>query len=222
MDRAFLLDFLRNLAANNHKAWMDENRADYHRARAIYTALVAEVLAGLQQFEPDLRGLTPTDVMFRINKNDRSQRDPEPYKRRMGAGMKRGGRHAPVAGYFMAVQPGGHTWMGAGIWKPDTANLTRVRQEIHYNGPEFQALRETPDLQHHFPTGLQGDRLQRPPRGYDQHTPDLEWLRLKEFTVAQPFPDTEVLRADFAARVVTGLRAAQPLVRFLNQALLDG
>lgn len=222
MDRAFLLDFLRDLAANNHKAWMDAHRADYHRARAIFTALVQEVLTGLQEFEPDTRGLTPADVMFRINKNDRSQRDPEPYKRRMGAGLKRDGRHAPWAGYFLAVQPEGHTWMGAGIWRPDTAGLTRIRQEIHYNGPEFQALRDDAELRRLFPAGLQGERLQRPPRGYDQHTPDLEWLRLKEFRVAQPFPDADVLRPDFVARVVAGLRVTQPLVRFLNEALHDG
>lgn len=219
MDRTFLLDFLRNLAANNHKAWMDENRAAYHQARAIYAALVQEVLTGLQEFEPDLRALTPTDVMFRINKNDRSQRDPEPYKRRMGAGMKRGGRHAPWAGYFLAVQPEGHTWMGAGVWKPDTAALTRIRQEIHYNGAEFRALREAPELLHYFPAGLQGERLQRPPRGYDQQTPDLEWLQLKEFKVSQTFSDSEVLSPDFAARVVAGLRTTQPLVQFLNQAM---
>ena len=221
MDHAFLLDFLRNLAANNHKAWMDENRAAYHQARAIFAALVQEALTGLQEFEPDLRALTPADVMFRINKNDRSQRDPEPYKRRMGAGMKRGGRHAPWAGYFLAVQPDNQTWMGAGIWKPDTTRLTRVRQEIHYNGAEFRALREDPALRRYFPAGLQGEQLQRPPRGYDQQTPDLEWLRLKEFRVAQTFPDAEVLRPDFMARVVAGLRTTQPLVQFLNQAIRD-
>ena len=221
MDRAFLLDFLRNLAANNHKSWMDANRGDYHQARALFAALVQEVLAGLQDFEPDMRGLAPADVMYRINKNDRSQRDPEPYKRRMGAGMKRGGRHAPWAGYFLAVQPDGHSWMGAGIWQPDPARLARVRQEIHYNGAEFLALRENSALRHSFPAGLQGERLQRPPRGYDQHTPDLEWLRLKEFTVAATFPDADVLRPDFGARVVAGLRATQPLVRFLNHALID-
>ncbi|MDF7810351.1 DUF2461 domain-containing protein [Hymenobacter sp. YC55] len=219
MDRTFLLDFLRNLAANNHKAWMDDNRAAYNQARAIYTALIQEVLTGLQEFDPDLRALTPADVMFRINKNDRSQRDPEPYKRRMGAGMKRDGRHAPWAGYFLAVQPEGHTWMGAGVWKPDTTALTRIRQEIYYNGAEFQTLREDPQLLHYFPAGLQGERLQRPPRGYNQQTPDLEWLRLKEFRVSQTFPDSEVLRPDFAARVVTGLRTTLPLVRFLNQAM---
>ena len=221
MDRAFLLDFLRNLAANNHKAWMDAHRADYHRARAIYTALVQEVLTGLQTFEPEVRGLTPADVMFRINKNDRSQRDPEPYKRRMGAGMKRDGRHAPWAGYFLAIQPEGHSWIGGGIWRPDTVGLTRIRQEIHNNGAEFRAIREAADLQQHFPAGVQGEQLQRPPRGYDRNTPDLEWLQLKQFTVVQNFPDTDVLRPNFVPRVLAGLRAAQPLVRFLNDGLKE-
>ena len=36
--------------------------------------------------------------MYRLHKNDRTQRDPEPYKRRLGAGLVPGGRHAPAAG----------------------------------------------------------------------------------------------------------------------------
>lgn len=221
MDRAFLLDFLRRLAANNHKAWMDEHRADYHQARAVFTVLVQEAIAGLQAFEPDALGLTPPDVMFRINKNDRSQRDPEPYKRRMGAALKRGGRHAPVAGYFVAVQPEGHTWMGAGIWRMEPAGLARIRQEIHYNSAGFHAVRQDAALLQQFPAGLQGTRLQSAPRGYSRHDPDLEWLQLKEFGVAHTFSDADVLRPDFVERVVAGWRAAQPLVRFLNEALRD-
>ncbi len=108
------------------------------------------------------------------------------------------------------------------MWKPDTPALTRIRQEIHYNGTAFQALREAPALRRQFPAGVQGEQLQRPPRGYNQHTPDLEWLRLKEFTVRHAFPDADVVRADFPARVIAGLRTAQPLVQFLNEALLAG
>lgn len=218
-ERAFLLEFMRGLGANNHKAWMDEHRADYQRARAAYTALVQEALAGLQAFEPELRGLRPTDVMFRINKNDRSQRDPEPYKRQMGARLAAGGRHARWAGYYLAVGPDGRTWVGAGKRQPVPADLARIRQEIHYSSAEFQRIREAPVLAQHFPDGLQGEQLQRPPRGYEASDPDIGWLKKKEFVVARHFPDEAVLHPDFTARVLESWRAAQPLVGFLNGAL---
>ena len=219
MDLPFLLDFLRNLAANNNKAWMDVNRADYHRARATFTALIQEVLHGLQRFDPDLQGITPSDSMFRINKNDRFQQSDEPYKKRMGAGMGRGGRHSPWASYYLAVEPNGQTLVGAGKWHPESTGLARIRQEIHYNGVEFQALREAPRLLHHFPDGFEGERLQRPPKGYDKNDPDIEWLKLKDFFVSHSFSDAELLAPDFTQRVLASFQAAQPLVRFLNRAL---
>lgn len=216
----FVLDFLRDLAANNNKAWMDAHRADYHRARADYTAFVAEVLRGAQQLEPDLTGLTPQDVMFRINKNDRFQQSDEPYKRHMGAGIKRGGRHSPWAGFFVAVQPGGETYLGAGRWMPEPAQLLRVRQEIHYNPDAFHALRQDPELLRHFPAGLDKTQaLKTAPKGYDRTDPDIEWLRLKSFFVWQAVPDADVLRPDFAARVLAAWQAALPFVHFLNEAM---
>jgi len=218
MNRTFLLDFLRGLAANNHKPWMDEHRADYHQARAVFRELAAEVLQGVQQFEPDLQALTPNETMFRINKNDRFQQSQAPYKRHMGAGLKRDGRHSRWAGYFLIVEPG-NSWLGAGKWQPDTTGLQRIRQEIHYAADAFHALRQQPDFVQHFPAGVEGERLQRPPKGYDKTDPDIEWLKLKSFIVHRPVSDAELLRPDFVARALESLRAAQPLVQFLNEAI---
>ncbi|QDA59188.1 DUF2461 domain-containing protein [Hymenobacter jejuensis] len=220
MTLAFLLDFLRELAANNHKSWMDANRAEYHRARAVFRELVEGVLQGVQDFEPEMRSLTANDTMYRINKNDRFQQSDEPYKRHMGAGMTRGGRHAPWAGYFLAIEPG-DSWIGVGKWHPESAGLARIRQEIHYNSEVFHQMRQDADLLRHFPAGLEGERLQRPPKGYDKNDPDLEWLKLKDFTVFKSFSDADVLHPDFVKIVVADLRAGQPLVQFLNQALAE-
>ncbi len=224
MNLALVLDFLRDLAAHNHKAWMDEHRPRYHAARTEYTALVAELLQlAAADLEPGLRGLRPADLMFRINKNDRSQLDPEPYKRHMGAGFKLGGRHSARAGYFVAVQPGGGTYVGAGYRRPAPEELARIRQEIHYNGPAFHALRQNKALLQHFPAGLdQAQALKTAPKGYLRTDPDIEWLRLKSFFVWQHLPDADVVRPDFPARVLEAWQAARPLVGFLNEALDPG
>ena len=221
MELDYLLRFLAELAANNTTAWMADHRAEYQRARAACTQLVGEVLAQAAATDPELAGLRPADVLFRLHKNDRAHRDPEPYKRRMGAGLKRGGRHAPRAGYFVAIQPGGLSWLGAGTFHPTPAMLAAIRQEIHYNSAAFHALRRAPALLRYFPQGLDitGPQLTRPPRGYTADDPNLQWLRLKTMGVGRFYTDAEVLAPDFVAQLVAGIAAARPLANFLNEAL---
>ena len=221
MDLDYLLHFLARLAANNTTVWMAAHRTDYQRARAACTGLVREVLAQVATTDPDLADLTTTDVLFRLHKNDRAHRDPEPYKRRMGAGIKRGGRHAPRSGYFLAIQPEGQSWLGAGTFHPTPGMVAAIRQEIHYNGAEFHQLRQAPELLHYFPAGLDttGPQLSRPPRGYAATDPDLAWLRLKTFGVGRFYSDAEVLAPDFEAQIVAAIAAARPLVDFFNAAL---
>ncbi|GAB3227488.1 DUF2461 domain-containing protein [Hymenobacter seoulensis] len=222
MNLSLVLDFLRDLATSNNKPWMDAHRADYHRARAEYTAFVESLLRDAAEFEPGLRGLKAQDVMFRINKNDRFQQSDEPYKRHMGAGLKPGGRHSPWAGYFVAVEPNGETYVGAGRWMPEPAQLARIRQEIHYNAPAFHALRQDPGLLQQFPLGLDTSQtLKTAPKGYDRTDPDIEWLRLKSYFVWRSFSDAEVRRPDFPARVLEAWQAARPFVQFLNEAMRD-
>ncbi|GAB3857198.1 hypothetical protein GCM10028822_30510 [Hymenobacter terrigena] len=221
MELEYLLNFLARLAANNTTAWMAEHRPDYQRARAACTELVRQVLARVAATDPDLADLTTSDVMFRLHKNDRAHRDPEPYKRRMGAGLKRGGRHAPRAGYFLAIQPDGRSWLGAGTFHPTPELLAAIRQEIHYNGDEFHRLRQAPELLRYFPDGIDttGAQLTRPPRGYAATDPDVTWLRLKTFGVGRFYADAEVLAPGFVEEVVAGIAAARPLVDFFNAAI---
>jgi uncharacterized protein (TIGR02453 family) len=221
MDNAFVLDFLRRLAANNNTAWMQAHRADYLRARDSFAALVTEVLRQATPLAPELADLTPAQVMFRLHKNDRSQTDPEPYKRRFGSGLVPGGRHAQRAGYFLALSPGGHSWLRAGRFTPTPLELAAIRQEIHYSSDEFHRRLADPALLHHFPTGLDlgGEQLTRPPRGYAADDPNLPWLKLKSFGVGRLFSDEEVLGPDFIGRVVAGIQAARPWVTFLDTAL---
>ncbi|RZK29137.1 MAG: DUF2461 domain-containing protein, partial [Hymenobacter sp.] len=160
-------------------------------------------------------------VMFRLHKNDRSQTDPEPYKRRLGAGLVPGGRHALRAGYFLALMPGGGSWLRAGRFSPTPAELAAIRQEIHYSSDEFHRRIADTELLQHFPTGLDrnAEQLTRPPRGYAATDPELPWLKLKSYGVGRLFADEDVLQPDFIGRVVAGIQAARPWVEFLNTAL---
>lgn len=221
MDLAFVLDFLRRLAANNTTAWMQAHRADYLRARDTFAALVAEVLHRATPRLPELADLTPAQTMFRLHKNDRSQTDPEPYKRRLGAGLVPGGRHAERAGYFLALMPDGGSWLRAGRFSPTPAELAAIRQEIHYNADEFHRRLADPELRRYFPRGLdmEASQLTRPPRGYAANDPDIAFIKLKSFGINSYFSDAEVLAPGFLDEVLARIMAARPWVSFLNDAL---
>jgi len=201
---------------------MQEHRADYLRARDAFAALVTEVLHRATPALPELAGLTPAQVLFRLHKNDRSQTDPEPYKRRLGAGLVPGGRHAQRAGYFVALMPGGGSWLRAGRFSPTPPELAAIRQEIHYDSAGFHGCLADPALLRHFPGGIDTSvaQLSRPSRGYLTTDPDLPWLRLKSFGVGRLFTDEQVLAPDFVDHVVAGMQAARPWVDFLNRALV--
>ncbi|AMR26570.1 hypothetical protein A0257_05265 [Hymenobacter psoromatis] len=222
MEIAFVLDFLRRLAANNNTVWMQEHRADYLRARDNFVSLVADVLRRATPALPELAGLTPAQAMFRLHKNDRSQRDPEPYKGRLGAGLVPGGRHALRAGYSVALMPGGGSWLRAGRFRPIPAELAAIRQEIQYDSADFHRIITDTHLLQHFPAGLDRsvEQLSRPPRGYAADDPDLAYLKLKSFGMVRLFSDEEVVAPDFIDRLVAGMVAARPWVAYLNQALL--
>ena len=221
MPLALVLDFLRRLADNNNTAWMQAHRADYLLARDTFATLVTEVLRQATPQVPELAGLTAAQAMFRLHKNDRSQTDPEPYKRRLGAGLVPGGRHAERAGYFLALMPSGHSWLRAGRFAPTPAELAAIRQEIHYDSAGFHERLTDAALLCHFPNGLDTSvaQLSRPPRGYRADDPDLPSLKLKSYGVVHLFPDADVLASDFIRRVVAGMVAARPWVQWLNQAL---
>ncbi|NML64783.1 DUF2461 domain-containing protein [Hymenobacter sp. RP-2-7] len=221
MDNAFVLDFLRRLAANNTTAWMQAHRDDYLRARDAFADLVTEVLRRAAPVAPELAGLTPAQAMFRLHKNDRSQTEPEPYKRRLGAGLVPGGRHAERAGYFLALMPGGGSWLRAGRFTPTPAELVAIRQEIHYSPDEFHRRLADPELRRYFPLGLDMDaaQLTRPPRGYAATDPDIAFIKLKSFGLNSYFSDAEVLAPGFLDEVLARIAAARPWVTFLNEAL---
>ena len=51
------LEFLRELAANNHKGWMDENRARYKLHRGRFEQMVEELVDAISAFDPAVAGL---------------------------------------------------------------------------------------------------------------------------------------------------------------------
>ena len=100
--------------------------------------------------------------------------------------------------------------------------LKKVRQEIDYNFNEFKSIINNKKFKAVYTKGLSKDedvKLSRPPKGYDENNPAIEFLKLKSIIAMTPLNDALLTDKNFTATVVKAFEALHPLIIFLNKAV---
>ena len=67
-----------------------------------------------------------------------------------------------------------------------------------------------------------GERLKRPPQGYDETTPGIEFIKLKSFTAGIEPPGWPTREDNLTDEIVAACRVMFPLIRWLRTALTGG
>ncbi|SDJ78307.1 TIGR02453 family protein [Catalinimonas alkaloidigena] len=212
------LEFLSALRENNNREWFHAHKKAYEAARQEFEALIGRLLADMAPWEPAVRSLEPKDCLFRLYRDVRFSKDKTPYKLHFGAYLAEGGRKSEKAGYYLHVRPGDRSFVGGGLWEPGAEGLRNVRQEIDYNGKELHTILEEPAFASHY-AALEGEKLQRPPKGYDASHPDVEILKQKSFFVSHNLTDVQVGADGLEKRILRAWQALKPLNDFLNRGL---
>jgi uncharacterized protein (TIGR02453 family) len=212
------LDFLKGLAANNNKPWFDANRDAYAAAKEDFELFATAVLKELAKNEPGFAEQKAKDCVFRIFRDVRFSKDKTPYKPNFGAYFSKGGKKFPGAGYYVHVEPGGRSFAGGGLWMPEAPILKAVRQEIDYNLDEFKGIVTDKKFKKVFPE-LNGESAKKPPVGYTEDNPGIEFIKMKSFTVTHPMTDDQLGAKQFVKQVTDLFTTMRPLVDFLNRAV---
>ena len=104
---------------------------------------------------------------------------------------------------------------------PMPPELKKIRQEIDYNFDEFKSILQAKKFKSVF-----GDlektsetSLTRPPKGYDENNPAIEYLKLKSFIASAKMQDEDFTSKDLVKKVLVHIEALKPLSIFLNRAL---
>ncbi|HSF46472.1 MAG TPA: DUF2461 domain-containing protein [Chitinophagaceae bacterium] len=213
-----VLPFLKKLQKNNNKPWFDENRALYIDAKTEFESFVESLIAAFGKHDPTVAHLLPKDCIFRINRDVRFSKDKSPYKTNFGAFINSGGKKSPLAGYYVHIEPGG-SFVGGGLYMPMPDMLSKVRQEIDYNLPEFKSIINGAAFKKQYKELHRGEdiSLTRVPKGYEPANPAAEYLKLKSFIAMRPLSDEEVQSGDLEKICVTAFKALKPLVDFVNR-----
>jgi uncharacterized protein (TIGR02453 family) len=209
--------FLAELERNNNRDWFEANRKTYESAKKKLSALVQQVIDGIQMFDPELGEQIPSKCMFRINRDVRFSNNKNPYKNNMGAYMAKGGKKSAYGGYYLHVQPNS-SFIGAGIWMPEAPILKSIRQELHYNHAAFRKILNAKSFKSHFGE-MGGEQLKTSPKGFDADHPAIDLLRYKGFVVSHSFTDKEVCAVDFGQQVIEQFKHAAPFLHYLNNAV---
>lgn len=195
---AAALEFFVGLEADNSRDYWHAHRSEYD------THVKAPMEELLQELEPDFG----SGRIFRPNRDTRFSRDKSPYKTNIAATFERGG--------YVSLSADG-LGVGSGYYMLAPDQLERFRRAVAADrtGGEVEAL--VRDLRSRKYEVNAHEVLKTAPKGYPKDHPRIDLLRHKGLIVWRHWEPAAWLGTKAAkARVVEVLRAAEPLVEWLD------
>lgn len=214
-----IFQFLRDLAANNDRAWFQQNRDRYDAVNEKMHALAADMIGRIGTFEPDANSLEPRQTLYRIYRDVRFSQDKSPYKTWMGIYVNPRGKKSMHGGYYLHLEPG-CAMVAGGCWWLEPAVLKRVREDIALRIEEFRAIVEQPQFAADF-TYIGTEHLKTTPKDFPRDFPFPQYLRPKNYVVGHELPDSFFLRKGWQDKALELFREMKPFVDFVNETVDD-
>lgn len=206
--------FLRQLKGHNNRGWFAKNKARYQQD------VLEPSLIFIGAFAPHLSKLSPHFIadprptrgsLFRIYRDIRFSSDKRPFKTHIGIHFSHeNGKdaHAPV--FYLHLEPD-NCFAAAGVWHPDNPALTKIRSAIVREPERWNKVRRKVELE--------GDKLSRPPRGFDPNHQFIEDLKFKDFVASVALSEKQICNSKFMREFTSACRTMLPLVEFTTRAL---
>lgn len=211
--------FLRQLRQNNNREWFHAHKAHYeNHLREPFLQLIADLQDPIRRISTHYLA-DPRKIggsLFRIHRDLRFSGNKQPYKPWSGARFFHERRHE-VAGpsFYLHIEPG-NSFAGGGIWHPESPTLRRIRNFIVDNPAAWKRATGSA-FRKRFE--FHGERLSRPPRGFEPDHALIEDLKLKSFATGSPIEDAVICSDRLLPTVVETFKRVSPLVDYLCAAV---
>lgn len=191
------LQFLRDIAANNNKAWFEANRHTYETSLlAPAQEFVAALGSRLQQLDPALVIDTRTDgrgVLMRFYRDTRFSKDKSPYKTNI-AGLFTDDQGKKAARPAFGFQMGADSMeLMAGMFSFSPPQLAAYRAAVADDQAGGALLAALHALGQAGAYHLVGEHYKRVPTGYDADHPRADLLRYAGLYAHPPALDSVYL-----------------------------
>ena len=213
------LSFLRSLKRNNKREWFHERRDQYEQHCRQPMLEIIERLAGdMPSFAPEMV-IDPKVNLLRPFRDTRFSEDKTPLKTHVGATIPNRvlGRMNGAWLYF-EVAPG-WVWIGGGMWRPDTSQLQLAREHVAANYRQLEKIVTSPRFRKLG--GLQGDTMTHVPRGFAKDHPAAGYLVHRQFMAFREEDAAFATQKNFYVQLRDTFETIMPLVRFLNEPLVE-
>ncbi|KRG70630.1 DUF2461 domain-containing protein [Pseudoxanthomonas dokdonensis] len=213
--------FLKGLARHNDKSWFNQHKHQYEEhVRQPFLRLLADLQPDLAAVSLHFRSDPKTvgGSLFRIYRDARFSNDKSPYKSWQGARLYHERRkQVPAPSFYIHLQPG-ESFVGAGLWHPETPTQRKVRQFIFDNPGNWKTTTHAPALRRRFQFDT-SEVLTRPPRGFPADFEFIDDLKHKNFIFWRALDDEAMTSTRLRQTLSRDLAVLGPFVDYLCAAL---
>ncbi|RLA27753.1 MAG: TIGR02453 family protein [Gammaproteobacteria bacterium] len=212
--------FLRELKANNNRDWFNENKPRYEElVLDVALNFIQSMHDPLLKFAPHFTAIPKRmgGSLMRVYRDIRYSKNKTPYKTNIGIQFRHEqARDVHAPGFYVHIDPDS-VFLGAGMWRPAPEALLGIRERITHKQAEWLRVCAEPKFKKQFSLG--GEKLTRPPRGFDKEHPLIEDIKRKDFIAVKNLTLEHALQPKFQQQVETAFKAAEPYMRFLCKAV---
>ncbi len=211
------IKFLKDLSRHNDRDWFQANKQLFTAAQDNVIAFAGHLIGEIGEFDDEVAMVDPKTCVMRIYRDVRFSKDKSPYKTNFAIYISPGGRKAMNPGYYFHLEPG-KSFIAAGKYGPDPAELLKIRNAIVARTDEFLSIVENNGFNKTFE--LRDERLKNAPKGFDAEHKAVEYLKMKGCTAFKDSSDDDGVTSDaFPKLIVKTFKETYPLISFLRAAL---
>lgn len=214
------LEFFKELAANNHKDWFDENRQRYHKiVKDPFRAFVSDLIAEVQKDDPRV-DIGPSDAIFRINRDIRFSKDKMPYKIHVSAIISRyGKKDKSYPGLYVHFDPE-HARFYGGLYRLTPDQTNDMRYAIAENMNDFNDLINAPKFVKTFGE-IQGEKAKRIPKELKKKAEEQPLIFNKSLYYSATEPPETVLSDNLLDITMQYYYDNKPMQQFLERKVFN-
>ncbi|MBW3521773.1 DUF2461 domain-containing protein [Chryseobacterium sp. NKUCC03_KSP] len=212
-----VFDFLKLIEKNNNREWFNDNKDLFLEAQSDLQNFTEELIAEMGKFDETILKLDAKRSLLRIYRDTRFSKDKTPYKTYFGASLGMGKMNSK-AGFYLHVEPG-KSFLGSGIYLPDSPILKEIRKEISVFKDDFLKAITDKDFKKHYGELDQEHKLKNVPQGFEKEDPMGEYLKLKSFIGVHNMSNKDLMEKNAVKNISKIFEAAKPLNDFLDTSI---
>lgn len=211
------LNFFKELAANNHKDWFDENRNRYHKnVKEPFDAFIRDVIKMVNKHDKNVE-IEPKDAIFRINRDIRFSKDKTPYKiNRSAIISEKGRKDKAFPGLYLEMGPE-HFRIYGGVYMPDKEQLLSIRERLVKKQSHFEKLIADKDFVSTFGE-LRGEE-NKIVRDFKEEVTKFPLILKKQFYWFKEFNPELILKENLMEVTEKAYLAQKPVMDFFIQSI---